>query len=206
MRTRFIAYLALFTSSITFGSGLLVFLYMKSPAFENQLLGQVMKHIDWIVEDEFKRIETVLMGDDFPWFYNPGIISLEDEQGRFMFTHQLHDNRHGSSSFFPLVEPLLERLKVKHSLWRVKANLTTQTKKPYQADYHEDLDIFTEAGLSYKTAIYYVNTNNGYTKFENGGKVECVRNRLVIFDGKERHTSVSCTDEKRKIVINFNFN
>ena len=55
MKTRFIAYLALFTSSITFGSGLLVFLYMKSPAFENQLLGQVMKHIDWIVEDEFKK-------------------------------------------------------------------------------------------------------------------------------------------------------
>ena len=55
MRTRFIAYLALFTSFITFGSGLLVFLYMKSPAFEDQLLGQVMKHMDWIVEDEFKK-------------------------------------------------------------------------------------------------------------------------------------------------------
>ena len=55
MRTRFIAYLALFTSSITFGSGLLVFLYMKSPAFEDQLLGQVMKHMDWIVENEFKK-------------------------------------------------------------------------------------------------------------------------------------------------------
>ena len=55
MKTRFIAYLALFTSSITFGSGLLVFLYMKSPAFEDQLLGQVMKHMDWIVEDELKK-------------------------------------------------------------------------------------------------------------------------------------------------------
>ena len=55
IRTRFIAYLALFTSSITFASGLLVFLYMKSPAFENQLLGQVMKHMDWIIEDEFKK-------------------------------------------------------------------------------------------------------------------------------------------------------
>ena len=55
MRTRFIAYLALFTSSITFGSGLLVFLYMKSPAFENQLLGQVMKHMDWIVANELEK-------------------------------------------------------------------------------------------------------------------------------------------------------
>ena len=55
IRTRFIAYLALFTSSITFASGLLVFLYMKSPAFENQLLGQVMKHMDWIIKDEFEK-------------------------------------------------------------------------------------------------------------------------------------------------------
>ena len=55
LRTRFIAVLALITSGITFGSGFMVFLYMKSPAFENQLLGQVMKHMDWIVENEFEK-------------------------------------------------------------------------------------------------------------------------------------------------------
>ena len=55
LRTRFIAVLALIISGITFGSGFMVFLYMKSPAFENQLLGQVMKHMDWIVENEFEK-------------------------------------------------------------------------------------------------------------------------------------------------------
>ena len=77
IRTRFIAYLALFTSSITFFSGLLVFLYMKSPAFENQLLGQVMKHMDWIIEDEFeKQIKklkprtVVNPNDENAWFWN----------------------------------------------------------------------------------------------------------------------------------------
>ena len=55
IRTRFIAVLALITSGITFGSGFMVFLYIKSPAFENQLLGQVMKHMDWIVADEFNK-------------------------------------------------------------------------------------------------------------------------------------------------------
>ena len=55
IRTRFIAVLALITSGITFGSGFMVFLYIKSPAFENQLLGQVMKHMDWIVADEFDK-------------------------------------------------------------------------------------------------------------------------------------------------------
>ena len=55
IRTRWIAAFALIISSATFGSGLLVFLYMKSPAFENQLLGQVMKNMDWIIEDEFEK-------------------------------------------------------------------------------------------------------------------------------------------------------
>ena len=55
VRTRFIAVLALITSGITFGSGFMVFLYMKSPAFENQLVEQVMKHMDWIVADELEK-------------------------------------------------------------------------------------------------------------------------------------------------------
>tara|TARA_R100000426_G_scaffold54470_1_gene39151 strand:- start:571 stop:783 length:213 start_codon:yes stop_codon:yes gene_type:complete len=28
---------------------------MKSPAFEDQLLGQVMKHMDWIVANELEK-------------------------------------------------------------------------------------------------------------------------------------------------------
>ena len=55
IRTRFIAVLALVTSGITFGSGLMVFLYMKTPRFEDQLLGQVMKHMDWLVADELEK-------------------------------------------------------------------------------------------------------------------------------------------------------
>ena len=55
IRTRFIAVSALLISGVTFLSGLTVFFYMKSPAFENQLLGQVMKHMDWIVANELEK-------------------------------------------------------------------------------------------------------------------------------------------------------
>ena len=55
IRTQFIAVLALITSAITFGSGFMVFLYMKSPALENQLTDQVLKHMDWIIADEFEK-------------------------------------------------------------------------------------------------------------------------------------------------------
>ena len=58
IRTRLIAVVALVISLITFGSGCLVFLYMKSPNFEIQLLGQVMKHLRPIINDEIdKRFE-----------------------------------------------------------------------------------------------------------------------------------------------------
>lgn len=76
MKTRFIAIAALVTSSITFGLGLLVFLYMKSPAFEDQLLGQVMKHMNWIIAEEFdkkvkelKPLPVVNTNDPNKWFW-----------------------------------------------------------------------------------------------------------------------------------------
>tara|TARA_A100001391_G_scaffold63037_1_gene39237 strand:- start:211 stop:534 length:324 start_codon:yes stop_codon:yes gene_type:complete len=55
IHTRLIAYLAILISSLNFSGSLLVYVYMKSPAFENQLLGQVMKNMDWIVADEVEK-------------------------------------------------------------------------------------------------------------------------------------------------------
>ena len=55
IKTRFISVLALLISLITFGAGFLVFLYMKSPNFENQLLGQVMKHLRPIINFEIEK-------------------------------------------------------------------------------------------------------------------------------------------------------
>ena len=77
IRTRWIAVTALITSGITFSSGLIVFLYMKTPAFENQLLGQVMKHMDWIIDSEFEKKITELKPRPVPdendpnkWFWD----------------------------------------------------------------------------------------------------------------------------------------
>ena len=55
------------------------------------------------------------------------------------------------------------------------------------------------------TSIFYMNTNNGYTKFEDGTKIESVANRLVSFPSNMKHKGSSCTDEKIRVVINFNY-
>ena len=70
------------------------------------------------------------------------------------------------------------------------------------SDYHVDL---TNGPIGQKTAILYINTCNGWTQFKKGGKVKCVENRMVIFDSNLEHTGFSCTDQKRKVVVNFNY-
>ena len=52
---------------------------------------------------------------------------------------------------------------------------------------------------------YYVNTNNGYTEFEDGQKVYCKKNSILIFDGSLKHRGVKQTDTKMRIAININY-
>ena len=56
-----------------------------------------------------------------------------------------------------------------------------------------------------KTAIFYINTNDGWTEFENGDKVESVENRIVIFDSQTKHTGTTCTNAKVRVLINLNY-
>ena len=91
-------------------------------------------------------------------------------------------------------------------LWRIKANLLTKTPNIVENEFHVDVfDGELKVREQLTTSIFYVNTNNGYTKFEDGTKIESVANRLISFPSNMKHTGTSCTDEKIRIVINFNY-
>ena len=91
-------------------------------------------------------------------------------------------------------------------LLRIKANLRTRTSKINETPFHVDLQFLSEEKLKHwTTAIFYVNTNNGYTEFEDGTKVESVANRMVTFPSNTRHRGTSCTDKNMRVIINFNY-
>ena len=74
--------------------------------------------------------------------------------------------------------------------------------------FHVDIDMTKaseETMKLFKTSIFYVNTNNGYTEFEDGTIVRSIENRFVEFSGDTLHRGVSSTDVKKRIVINFNY-
>ena len=104
------------------------------------------------------------------------------------------------SNYYSVFIPVLQKLEAKKS-FRIKANLLSRTFFHRKSAYHRDISQIGE----HQTAIYYLNTNNGWTEFKKGGKVKSVANRIVIFDSDLEHRGVTCTDEQRRVVINFNY-
>ena len=145
---------------------------------------------------QFKQLESFLFRKEFTWYYNDNIISGDN---RYQFTHMLYDSELGvTSGGYEMMYGCLNKLNVK-KLIRIKANLRPQTLFHRSGGYHIDTENVT-------TAILYLNTCNGYTRFKKGGKVvKSVANRLVKFDSNLEHTGVSCTDEKTRVLINFNY-
>lgn len=154
---------------------------------------------NFLSKTKFKEIKSFMLESmNFPWYYNNSI--LYDTPGDFQFIHNFF--RDGEvSNFFSILDPLLEAIKPS-ALYRVKANLGTRSIESKEQGYHTDFD---PDYLICKTAVLYLNTNNGYTIFESGERVESIENRLLIFDSPMKHSGASQTDTNIRSLINLNF-
>jgi hypothetical protein len=133
----------------------------------------------------------------FPWYYNEGKSFKGD--GFFQLTHTLMYDGKVNSDYFKIFEPIFIKLNAK-ILHKCKLNLTTKQKKITNFDFHTDVDIKNS-----KTAVYYINSNNGYTIFENKKKVYSKENRIVIFNSSLKHAGSTHTDENIRLVLNINY-
>ena len=87
-----------------------------------------------------------------------------------------------------------------HTFLRVKANNIPGQNEIVTHGMHCDVSV----PLSY-TAIFYCNTNNGYTEFKDGDKVYSEANSMIIFPSYIEHTGSTCTDTRCRVNININF-
>ena len=153
-------------------------------------------------ESAFKQMQSILMGDRFQWYWNEHMVDLEDEsEDTFQFTHVFYKDRVPISELYlNLPEELFTKLRIV-LLILIKANLTTRTSEQELSGFHIDQDIPNTL-----TSIYYANSNNGCTVFEETGeKVESVENRMITFPSNLQHATLSHTDTKRRIVLNINY-
>ena len=152
-----------------------------------------MKIIDNFLSDsEYQGLLDLILNHSFPWFFGPVISGSKYTQ----FTHCFYQ-KDQPTHLYPKLSFFREKLEVR-SFVRIKANLNPKTEKIQEHDYHIDYSDMT-------TAIFYLNTCDGYTKFKDGTKVDSVSNRILIFDSNLEHHGTSCTNNPGRLVINFNY-
>lgn len=167
---------------------------------------EIKVYDNFLSAEKYHSISDPMLSPFFPWYFHDAIVydtaeEVEDPR-MFQFSHIFFD-RVQMGDTFRLLQPFVEKMKPS-SLIRVKANLQPNTETIRQNPFHID---YKHSGdyENAKTAIYYVNTNNGKTVFEDGTKVDSVANRLVVFNPRLKHAGTTCTDQKCRIVINFNY-
>lgn len=158
---------------------------------------------NFLPEYYFKHLQSELLGLYMPWYYNDFIVN-ENQRGKYQFAHKFYLNKECSQKYLDLQETfniIIQRLNIKN-LYRIKANLNPRSFFNRSGGYHVD-----NFNCQY-TSIYYINTNNGCTKFKNNGRVkrvQSIENRMVVFPANIQHQGITCTNKSRRVVINFNF-
>ena len=89
-----------------------------------------------------------------------------------------------------------------HALIRVKVNYYNSTPEVVEHCKHYD---YPAMPLPHKGAILYLNTNDGFTRLEDGTKIESIENRLLVFDASKMHNSTTTTSFEGRYNINVNY-
>ena len=169
---------------------------------------------NFLNKQDFRNLYDCIMNKPFPWYYVGFFVSKEelvnDDSKYFHFSHSLYEDFTPTSPVGnkDILSPLIEATEPV-SIRNMVVHLFTRTPDHIPSTYHVDIGDIKDDPIKleqWTTSILYVNTNNGYTKFEEDDTiVESVANRFITFPAGTRHFGTSCTDEKIRIVINYNF-
>lgn len=152
---------------------------------------------NFLSNEDADYIENFLMGNSFPWYYSKFIADNNEIKNQYYFVHPFYQDDKFVGDFSFLVIPILSKINYR-SIVRIKANMFPRMDSNKAAGMHRDQD------YSHMGVIYYVNSNDGYTEMSDGTKIESVKNRLLIFDAYDMHSSTFCTDVNTRVNINFN--
>ena len=146
------------------------------------------------------RLDELINNPHFAWYFWKEQVSGADDG--YVFTHQIYRLDEPKSDLYnPVINIFKNKLKYV-SLCRITVNLLLRQENPIISDFHTD---YEQNNKKITTAIFYLNTNNGSTEFKDGDRIDCVRNRLIMFPTNTPHRAIGQTDVNQRIVLNFNF-
>ena len=144
-----------------------------------------------------------LIHNNFPWYLQKEQVTGMDDGSWFL--HILYDEDVPKSDLYNPVIKIFKNYLKYVTLIRVHVNLLLRQETPSISNFHTDCDFSPKDEKKITTAIFYLNTNNGATEFEDGDRIDSVINRLLVFPTNTRHRAIGQTDTNERIVFNFNF-
>lgn len=167
---------------------------------------------NFLLQKDFELIVDTFFPKDidnpeknFAWNYVKGIVRDPElgptgyEEHDWMYNKALYSSENGLrfDKHYSIVKPIIKKLKSK-KLFDIRANLLLPTKEHIYHEFH------TDRKVPHTVALFYVTDCNGFTILKDTAKVNCMQNRMLLFDGSIEHHSVTSTDEPR-CVININY-
>ena len=152
---------------------------------------------DFLPQPFFDELVAKVESEDFPWFYS-GYVSAVSDTSDFYYIHTLYNNYKPNSGMFNAIGPVLDLLQPK-AIIRCRAISYIGKSDLIEHGKHTDF------GWPHQVCILYLNTNDGFTRLDNGDKIMSVANRALFIDGTTVHNSSNCTNAKRRLVLTFNY-
>ena len=165
---------------------------------------------NFLKDADFQELRKFFLSPRSQWRFIDFVVSKEQDNqkkdGYFVHSFRdLHPNtfedRFPISPNINVLEKIIGEIKKKvkfKQILRIRSSL-------YPRREHQEPDAFhVDYKFNHKVCIFYINSNNGYTLFKSGEKVDSVANRLLIFDGLKEHCTVVQTDVSARYIINFN--
>jgi len=160
---------------------------------------------NFLSDEEFQNLKNfIIFSGNLEWYTRLGVSNKGNNDG-FFLTHIFYNKFKPVSDKFEILFPLLRKIDPL-SLIRIKSNFYPTTPKIIHHDFHVDFLSHSDTPISCKGCLFYLNTNNGKTIFDDGTEIESVENRALFFDPAIYHKSTTCTDDiVGRFNINFNY-
>lgn len=164
---------------------------------------------DFLPKSEFMQLQQLMCGSTFSWYFID-IINYDwsekekNDLRNFQFVHLLLGrNQESFSTHTKLILDLFQERLNAFMFIRIKANLNVNSPNVEVYDWHTDY--YSEWSKQSMSAVFYLNSNDGYTEFQDGTKIESIENRIAIFPTMTSHRATNCSNTKSRVVLNFNY-
>ena len=171
-----------------------------------------MKHkiIDnYLPVEYFKKLQsTIVRNESFSWNLINELNIFQSSNSRDVyFAHMIYNHHVPVTQEYNwnLMIPFLSKLEKEekmNALIRVKVNYYHSTPEIVEHGKHYD---YPSTPVPHKGALLYLNTNDGFTRLDDGTKIESIENRLLIFDASQMHNSTTTTSFEGRYNINVNY-